>query len=143
MPLLKNIFLAEDDKDDQFLFIDALREIDAGIRCLVANNGKETLDKLKKINPLPDVIFLDLNMPYMNGLECLGKMKNDARLSKVPVVIFTTSQNPADVMATHQLGANVFLTKPSQFSELKNKLLRILNLDFKDSMSRHLAQYSV
>lgn len=145
MKLLKNIFLAEDDTDDQFLFTDALKEIDPSIRCQIASNGRETIELLKKLTVLPDVIFLDLNMPYMNGFECLTKLKNDVRLSTLPVVIFTTSQNPADVEATHQLGANVFLSKPAKFADLKVKLQRILSLDFhsKDSMIGHLAQYSV
>ncbi len=145
MILLKNIFLAEDDADDQFLFTDALREIDDTIKVQIANNGKETIEALKKLSILPDVIFLDLNMPYMNGFECLSKLKNDVRLSQLPVVIFTTSQNPADVEATHQLGANVFLSKPAKFADLKAKLQRILSIDFqsKDSMIGHLAQYSV
>ncbi len=145
MILLKNIFLAEDDSDDQFLFTDALNEIDSSIKCQIANNGKETVEALTKLEVLPDVIFLDLNMPYMNGFECLSKLKNDVRLSQLPVVIFTTSQNPADVEATHQLGANVFLSKPAKFADLKAKLQRILSIDFKakDQMIGHLAQYSV
>lgn len=145
MALLKNIFLAEDDTDDQFLFTDALLEIDASIRCQIASNGKETLEQLKKLTVLPDVIFLDLNMPYMNGFECLSKLKNDVRLSTLPVVIFTTSQNPSDVEATHQLGANVFLSKPAKFADLKAKLQRILTLDFhsKDMRRGLFAQYSV
>lgn len=130
MTLLKNIFLAEDDTDDQFLFTDALREIDSTINCQIAKNGKETLEQLGQLSNLPDVIFLDLNMPCMNGFVCLSKLKKDPRLAKLPVVVFTTSQNRADVEATQQLGANVFLSKPVTFAELKAKIQSILNLDF-------------
>lgn len=144
MILHKNIFLADDDPDDQYLFADALKQIDNAITLQIAKNGKEAISQLKKQEKLPDIIFLDLNMPLMNGFECLSKMKNDNRLAELPVVIFTTSRNPEDARATHQLGANVFLTKPSDFSELRNKLQRILHLDFSmNKASSNLAQYCV
>jgi CheY-like chemotaxis protein len=141
----KNIFLAEDDADDQFLFTDALKQIDASIQCQIASDGRQAISMLKKMTKLPEIIFLDLNMPLMNGFECLSKMKNDARLASVPVVIFTTSRNPEDAHATHQLGANVFLSKPSDFSELKSKIQRILSLDFSTSetVEGTMAQYCV
>jgi CheY-like chemotaxis protein len=128
--LLQNIFLAEDDPDDQYLFTDALKQIDPSISCQVASNGKEVISLLKSQASLPDLIFLDLNMPLMNGFECLSRIKNDKRLNNIPVVIFTTSRNPEDAHATHQLGANVFLSKPNDFAELKSKIKRILQLDF-------------
>jgi CheY-like chemotaxis protein len=143
MTLLKNIFLVEDDIDDQFLFLDALKEIDRSISCRVAENGKEALNDLKRLTELPDLIFLDLNMPLMNGFECLGKLKKDKRLRDVPVVIFTTSKNPADAEATHQLGANVFFSKPSRFADLKSKLQRILSINFSSEQPVFFTQYSV
>lgn len=144
MPL-KNIFLAEDDPDDQYLFQDAIRQINPEINFQVASNGKETIEFLKNQLLLPDLIFLDLNMPLMNGFECLSKMKNDRRLNSIPIVIFTTSKNPADAQATHQLGANVFLSKPTDFKELKIKLQKILSIDFSSTseMDGSFAQYCV
>jgi CheY-like chemotaxis protein len=143
--ILKNIFLAEDDPDDQYLFMDALKQIDSDINCQIASNGKETITALKKRTVLPDIIFLDLNMPLMNGFECLSKMKNDKKLCEIPIVIFTTSRNPEDAQATHQLGANFFLSKPNDFSELKAKIKRILTLDFSSPVTSEgvLAQYCV
>lgn len=130
MVLHKNIFIADDDEDDRFLFVNALREIDESINCEFATDGYDALNTLKGSAKLPDVLFLDLNMPKINGFECLRRLKNDIHLTKLPVVIFTTSQNPDDVEATHRLGANVFFSKPSNFNELKEKLERILNLNF-------------
>jgi CheY-like chemotaxis protein len=142
MKLLKNIFLTDDDPDDWYFFRVALNEIDESINCDIAKNGKEALSKLKSFKTLPDVIFLDLNMPVMNGFECLSKIKADGSLSKLPVVIFTTSTNPSDVQSTHQLGADVFLIKPSNIPDLVIKLQRILYLDF-NSDSGFTAQYSI
>lgn len=143
--MYKNIFLAEDDPDDQFLFNDALKQIDDDIVCEIAANGKETISLLKKTETLPDIIFLDLNMPLMNGFECLSKIKNDDRLRNIPIVIFTTSSNPEDIQATHQLGANVYFSKPSGFIELKDKIEKILNLEYESSVSSQvmIAQYCV
>jgi len=126
----KKILLAEDDEDDRYLFVDALNEIDRTIQCNTATNGKKALQVLKKSEKLPDILFLDINMPTMNGLDCLQKVKKDIRLARLPVVIFTTSRNAEDIELTHRLGANVFLTKPSNYEELKLKLEKILNLDF-------------
>jgi CheY-like chemotaxis protein len=130
MVLYKNIFIADDDEDDRYLFTNALREIDETIQCEFATDGKNALTILKNVSQLPDVLFLDLNMPILNGLECLRKLKNDIRLNQLPVVIFTTSQNPEDIEITYRLGANVFFSKPSDYNEMKEKLERILNLNF-------------
>ena len=130
MVLHKNIFIADDDEDDRFLFTNALKDIDEGIVCEFATDGKNALSLLKSTKHLPDILFLDLNMPKINGLECLRRIKNDIRLTSIPVVIFTTSQNPDDVEATHRLGANVYFSKPSDYNILKQKLTRILNLNF-------------
>ena len=142
MSRTKNIFLVDDDVDDQLFFTDALKEIDAGISCAIANNGREALEDLKKMTLLPEILFLDLNMPFMNGYECLSHLKNEVRLCRIPVVIFTTSNDPKDAEITHQLGAEVFLSKPNEFKLLREKLEKILALDF-SSDSQLISQYSV
>jgi len=142
MALTKNIFLVDDDMDDQLFFTEALNEIDSSINCTIANNGKQALELLKNVNQLPELLFLDLNMPFMNGYECLSQLKNETRLSKIPIVIFTTSNDPRDAEITHQLGADVFLSKPNEYNQLRIKLERILNLDFSGS-SNFVSQYSV
>jgi len=138
----KNIFLVDDDVDDQLFFTDALKDIDSSISCSIANNGKEALDCLNRLTRLPEILFLDLNMPFMNGYECLSKLKNEVRFSRIPVVIFTTSSDPKDAEITHQLGAEVFLSKPSEFRQLREKLEKILALDF-SADSQLISQYSV
>jgi CheY-like chemotaxis protein len=138
----KNIFLVDDDADDQLFFTDALKDIDSSISCSIANNGKEALDYLSRMTMLPEILFLDLNMPFMNGYECLSRLKNEDRLSRIPVVIFTTSSDPKDAEITHQLGAEVFLSKPNEFRQLREKLEKILALDF-SADAQLISQYSV
>ena len=140
--LKKKIFLVDDDVDDQLIFTEALKEIDESIECEIANNGRDALDQLKKRTHFPDILFLDLNMPFMNGYECLSQLKSETQLASIPVVIFTTSNDPRDVEITHQLGANVFLSKPNEFNQLREKLERILQLDLKIH-SPYISQYAI
>ncbi|HXL57699.1 MAG TPA: response regulator [Chitinophagaceae bacterium] len=121
-------FLADDDADDQELFKEALSEIDKSIRCLTASSGEEALNKLKTdLKQLPDYIFLDLNMPRMNGLECLVEIKKTNTLKHIPVIIYSTSSAEKDVEETRKLGADYFITKPPGFKELCDKIKYILS----------------
>ena len=120
------ILLIDDDADDQFIFTDAVHEIAAGIECVTVNNGLEALNYLKTIDQKPSLIFLDLNMPIMNGFECLERIKNEDQFKEIPVIIFTTSNNSLDEKRTKKLGAHVFFTKTPNFKLLKEKLLNIL-----------------
>lgn len=125
------ILLIDDDPDDQIIFIDALNEIAAGIDCVTANDGFEALGYLETMVPVPSLIFLDLNMPVMNGFECLTLIKKEDRFKSIPVVIFTTSDDPTDKKRTSELGAEFFFTKTASFKLLKTKLFDILKTDFK------------
>ena len=117
MPL-KQILLIEDDIDDQELFISSLEKIDLSVDCKVAGYGQEALGKLTNKEVIPNWIFLDLNMPLMNGHEFLQKMKKDDSLKHIPVFVFTTSSNPRTIEEVIELGARKFITKPNSFSEL-------------------------
>src|SRR6185369_504496 len=90
------VLLVDDDDDDQVMFLDALGEISNDVECITMNNGVEAIKSLKILRPLPSIIFLDLNMPLMNGFECLKHLKKDEQYKKIPVVIFTTSNSPED-----------------------------------------------
>jgi CheY-like chemotaxis protein len=126
MKPIKNCLMIDDDVDDQELFEIALSSLDPQIICKMANNGLEGLNHLKS-NPLPDIIFLDLNMPKMNGKECLKAIKADPAFQNIPVIILSTSINPTDRSETLALGATQFITKPSSTSELTQLLSELLN----------------
>lgn len=120
MPERKTCFLIDDDLDDQLIFSLALKQVNHLIRCVTADTGVEALKKLEQFNP--DYIFLDLNMPGMNGIECLLKIKKLIPLSKIPVAIYTTSSNQKHIVETSALGARAFINKPYHVSELSKKL---------------------
>jgi CheY-like chemotaxis protein len=120
------ILLVDDDADDQLLFLDAIHAIDQSLECDVANNGLEAISQLSEMPSSPGVIFLDLNMPKMNGYECLEKIKSSTTFSQIPVIIFTTTTNPKEAERTRNMGASRFLTKTSDFKKLKSQLNEIL-----------------
>lgn len=122
----KHIFLVDDDLDDQELFLLALEKIDVSFSCTVASNGSEAYNKLLAKQVAPKVIFLDLNMPLMNGKEFLTKIKSEERFSNIPVFVFTTSSNPRTRNEVKQLGARDLITKPNSFNELISLLSPIL-----------------
>jgi len=109
------VLLVDDDADELFLFEEALREADSNIKLITSNGGESCSDKLK--NTIPDFIFLDVNMPKVNGRDYLKAIKNTHNLSNVPVIIYSTSISPADKEFFEKSGAEL-VTKPSSFSEL-------------------------
>ncbi len=127
---MKKILLIDDDEDDQLLFKVAIKSIDPTMICDTSTNGKIALDKLKVSTVLPDLIFLDLNMPIMNGFDFLVHIKKEDQLCRIPIGILTTSKNLLDQERTKEYGAKFFLTKPSDFQILCSKLREILSIDF-------------
>jgi CheY-like chemotaxis protein len=126
---MQRILLVDDDQDDQLYFRDAMNEIRPSVRFDVANNGVEALLQVG-VPPPPDLIFMDLNMPVMDGYECLVELKKKPGYKDIPVVIFTTSKNVRDIERAQKLGASLFFTKPTDFEMLCSKLSDILGLDF-------------
>jgi CheY-like chemotaxis protein len=124
-------FIVDDDSDDQELFIEAVNEVDKDIQCISASNCEEALDwlKNKKITK-PDMIFLDLNMPRLNGKQCLAELKRISDLKHIPVIIYSTSSEKRDMEETARLGAAHFLTKPNKFEELCRALTYVVEQDW-------------
>jgi CheY-like chemotaxis protein len=118
----KTCFLIDDDHDDQLIFTLALQQVSGSILCVTADNGIEALKRLDQKGFLPDYIFIDLNMPGMNGIECLLKIKAIGHLKDIPVVIYTTSSKQKDIIETSALGASAFITKPYHIADLSKTL---------------------
>ena len=127
MSVPKTLLIVDDDADEIDLFCLAVGEIDKTIHCISARNGEEALQLLRKnLLRKPDCIFLDLNMPRMNGKQCLGLIKKDPEFSEIPVIIYSTSKLPDDYKETKSLGAVHFLTKPSRHADLKKAISYVL-----------------
>jgi len=117
------LFIIDDDLDDCELFCEAVSDCFNSAECFTAYNGDDALRKLRNGMPnLPDFIFLDLNMPKMDGRECLIELKKDEKLKKIPVIIFSTFSSQRDKDETKNLGALKFITKPTSFQDLINEI---------------------
>lgn len=129
-----HILLADDDDDDTSLFKEALEHIQIPSRLDVAENGMELMNKLQSCPDKPNLIFLDMNMPVKNGLECLIEIRNSAVYKEVPVVILSTSVADYLLEAAFEAGANLYIQKPNSFSGLVDIIKKCLTE--KDSMNK-------
>lgn len=121
------IFLIDDDEDDRCNFVDALKVVEKTATLVFAEDGVHALEIMRTPDfILPDLIFLDLNMPRMNGLELLSKLRQNKRLAGVPIIMHSTSSDSKTVMDCTQLGADNFFEKPVSFNILIAQLQTIL-----------------
>lgn len=147
-----NILLADDDKDDRLFFGLALDFLTIPTRLATVVDGEKLMDYLaENVHQLPDVLFLDMNMPRKNGFECLSEIKDHKKLKKLPVIIFSTSFEQEVVNLLFKNGAQYFMRKPAEFSQLKKIIQQTVTLitqkntlqpareDFVLSVQNHLA----
>src|SRR6476646_4076255 len=117
---MKQVLLMDDDRDDAELFKEALWEINSSIAFEHYDDSKTGLSVLlDKHTGLPDVIFLDINMPIVSGWQCLAEFKKTDHLRHIPVIMFTTSSQDRERQIAKELGADGFITKPSEYKALK------------------------
>lgn len=120
-----HILLADDDEADRLLFTEAFSEIKIKTIVNTVNNGLQLMEWLNTESTcLPQLVFLDLNMPGKNGLQCLKEIRSDERLKDIFVAIYSTSENRKDMEETFLNGANIYITKPADFNMLKRVLER-------------------
>lgn len=112
-------FLIDDDADDQEIFLRVLESVAPSIECHTASNGQEAIDKLRNHQVKPDVIFLDLNMPLMNGKQFLQACQRLGSCKEIPVIILSTSSDQQTIQETRALGARDYITKPNRYSAWK------------------------
>jgi CheY-like chemotaxis protein len=139
----KVILLIDDDDDDKFIFSEVVNDLNLGYECVFASDGIEGLKILKNLKRNPDFIFIDLNMPRMDGkqclaeikrqenlkdipTQCLAEIKRQENLKDIPTIIYTTSKLEGDINETRLLGASYFLTKPSLFTHLNKAIFNVL-----------------
>lgn len=129
-PQPTNIFLADDDCDDVLFFEYVLESICPNCQLTVASTGEELVGLLRDTNAIPDIVFVDVNMPVMGGLEALGIIKKIPKMAKVPVIIYSTSFNSNDIQKAMEYGASSYIVKPSDLEGLKKLIEKTLNTDW-------------
>jgi CheY-like chemotaxis protein len=139
--MIQRFTVVDDDPDDLGLFREALSEVGDTFICDSAKDGKDLLGKLESGQiKNPDVIFLDVNMPVMNGWECLENLKNDSRYKTIPVIMYSTSSAKRDSDKALQLGAIAFLEKPNNFFRLRDLLK---DLAASDTISKESIEHAI
>ena len=127
----KVIFIIDDDDDDLLFLREAVNKLNVQVDFYHAVNGELGLRQLyENAIPVPDFIFLDLNMPKLNGRECLPQIKKMSRYKNVPIIIYSTSSYQRDIQEIMQFGAAHFLTKPTTINELCEKLNEIFTIEW-------------
>ena len=125
------INLTDDDVDDRLFFEEAINDLKMNTELTAFCHGAELMEFLNaNLANKPDLIFLDLNMPIMNGMECLQQIKSSPLLKDIVVAIYSTSSSEKDIEDTFIKGADIYLTKPSSFTELKNAIQRVLKMNW-------------
>lgn len=123
-----NILLADDDADDRLFFKEAMEEINPDTLVSFVNDGSQLMYFLNQPGiQLPHIIFLDLNMPIKNGMDCLKEIRKNDRFKEVIIVIYSTSGSEQDVQEAFGLGANIYIKKPNNFADLKASLAKVIN----------------
>ena len=132
-----NLLLADDDTDDCFFFKEALEEIFDSAKLTTVNDGVHLMELLSgKETTLPDIVFLDQNMPRKSGIECLSEIKGDENLKHLPIVILSTYVDVAMVNLLFDKGAHHFICKPAEFSALKKVIMEAITLIGQNKLSQ-------
>lgn len=122
-----NVLLIDDDEDDREIFISALGDAAPDVKSTTMDDASNALDQLIKKDLTPDVIFLDLNIPRMNGQQFLMEIKKHQSLQHIPVIILSTTSHATTIEIVRELGAHAFITKPGIYEDLVSLLKSLLN----------------
>jgi CheY-like chemotaxis protein len=127
----KNIVLADDDEDDCLMFKDVLSELELKADVALFDNGHDLLHFLFEVcEDCPDIIFLDLNMPRRNGIDCLSEIRSIPKYQEVPIIVLSTSAHGPTVQKAFENGATLFVQKPDTFHRMRNILHKTLLGEF-------------
>ena len=129
------IMIVDDDPDDIDIFIDAAREVEPTVVCASAQNGFDALNLIRAKNIKPDFIFVDLNMPKMNGKQFIEEIRKNPDFNDTQLIVYSTSKIDDDEKEVISLGANGFITKPTSLDELCNNIARIISKGYHTSAS--------
>jgi CheY-like chemotaxis protein len=125
------ITLADDDEDDRMFFTDAFEELKINTVVNTVNDGVALMNFLNAPESiLPNIIFLDLNMPLKSGIECLKEIKADSKFKDMVIAIYSTSSSEEDIENTFVLGANIYIKKPNNFGKLKEVLSEVVTINW-------------
>ena len=124
------IFYADDDEDDRDTFSDAVGELSDTSTLITHDGGAKLLAALKNPPPKPSIVFIDLNMPGKTGFDVLKEIRTSQFLENLPVIVVSTSSDEKTIESIRALGANLYITKPTNFNDLKKSIDYVLNINW-------------
>ena len=129
----RKVLLVDDDEDDRLIFSNALNSIAKDVEIVEVINGMECIAYLENNNAaLPEILFLDLNMPIMNGFQCLKKIKTTANFESIIICIYSTSSTEKDVSFTFANGADMYILKPFSIDNLRRTLEQVFAINWSE-----------
>lgn len=132
-----HIVLADDDEDDRLLFKKAMENLKVNTELSLYTDGQQLMDYLYSPDVrLPEVIFLDLNMPVKNGMDCLKEIRKDNKFNDISVAIYSTSSSEQDIDETFINGANIYINKPNSFRKLKEAIAKVIEMNWQYHTSK-------
>ena len=140
-----NLLLADDDEDDCAFFKEALDELLLSVSLVTVNDGVQLMNFLldHPSDNLPDILFLDLNMPRKSGFECLSEIKRIDKLRHLSVIIFSTSLDINMVDLMYEKGATYYIQKPGEFSKLKKVIANALSISTENNFKQPVRDYFI
>ncbi len=131
---MNHVVLVDDDLDHGILFKRILHQVDPGKSLTIIKDGSEIINFLT--TRVPDLLFLDLNMPHKNGHECLREIRQDLALKELPIVVYSSSTHMTDIQKSYMHNADLYMVKPFNSFHLRNALQSLLTMEWRKNYSQ-------
>lgn len=126
-----NVLLVDDDSEETYLFKEALEHADLNITLFRANDGNDLMAFLLN-EPAPDLVFIDINMPYKDGFEALAEIRSNLKFRDLPLIIYSTTKSESSINACYEQGADLFVIKPNDFDEMVQVLKKVFTVNWEN-----------
>ena len=127
--MIRSVVLAEDNLEHCFFFRKCLKEVAPEIQFTVVFDGEKLMTLLERYQP--DLLFLDLTMPCKNGIQCIKEIRENKSLNSLPIIVFSINSKNHSIQTAYELGANLYIIKPGEYSDLVMCLQKVLSMDWK------------
>jgi len=131
--MIRSVVLAEDNLEHCFFFRKCLKEVAPQVQLTEVNDGEKLMRLLDRY--LPDLLFLDLSMPCKNGMECITEIRENRSLNFMPIIVFSINTKNLSIQTAYDLGANLYVIKPDQYTDMVLCLEKVLSMDWKNPKS--------